>query len=105
MSAKIPHASDVAKVVSRCKMGQVLVYDKIMEECVASVLSAARRGKFCTVYAIPCFKAGYPAYNVDELRYWVLHQLLVKKYCVYPYKGNLLYIQWSPDNKKQSATQ
>ena len=95
MTSKIPDATDVVRLVNRCKMGQVLVYDKVMEECVNAIVSSAKRGKNSTVFCIPCFKPGYPAYNVDELRYWMLHQLLTRKYNVYPYKKTLLYIEWS----------
>lgn len=98
-SHHVPHALDVIKIVNRCKVGQQLVFEKILQECVQCVLSAAKKGQATVTFCVPCFKPGYPAYNVDEVKYYVLHQLLMKKYMAVPYNRNLIFISWNSPNQ------
>ena len=94
MNTTVPHAQDLIRVMNRNKLGQTLVLDKILSDCVNSIISAAKRGEKFTVFVVPCFKSGYPAYNIDEATYWVLNQLLQKRYNALPFKRNHLFIQW-----------
>lgn len=103
MATTVPHAMDVMRVMNRCNVAHRLVCEKILAECVNCILTAAKRGDTFTIHVIPCFKVGYPAYNIDEVRYYVLNQLLKKKFCAVPYKRNHLYIQWSK-NKHTNTT-
>jgi len=99
----VPHVLDVVRVMNRCKMGHRLVSEKILGDCVTIILSAAKRGETHAVFVIPYMKTGYPAYKLDDVRYWILYQLLQKKFIAVPFKTNKLYVQWSTMSNKTSV--
>jgi len=103
-TTSVPHMHDVVRVMNRFKMGNRLVSEKILGDCVSCIITAAKRGETHTLFTVPCFKTGYPAFKTNEVRYWVLYQLLLKKFIVVPIKTNQLYIQWASDVVSTTTT-
>lgn len=92
----LPHASVADRLTNRSKIGQTLVYQKIMGDCALCITSNAKRGATSVTFSIPYMKPGYPAYNVEEVRMVVLLSLLKNDYNAVPLKQNLIYISWAP---------
>lgn len=71
------------------------IYRTLLRDVFKSIEQKDEQGKYNHIYRIPCVVYGNPKYNIATAATYIIRKLTQGGFVVYPYEGNMLYIDWS----------
>lgn len=87
------------------------IYKTIVQDVLKRIDSNDERGKYNTIYRVPCIVYGNTRYNMATATLYIIKKLSKGGFVVFPYEDNILYIDWSiirhashtPNNSKNNS--
>ena len=79
------------------------IYKTLLRDVFKYIEQKDDQGKYNYVYRLPCVVYGNPKYNITTAAVYIMRKLTEGGFVVYPYDGNMLYIDWSVVKVKLSS--